>query len=127
MPIKVETDVDKQLTTFRVTGEATFEEGLSANRAFYAGDPTRNVIWDFSTAILDKITNDQFKQIVDSVKHLTEKRKNGKTVFLVSRDLEFGVSRMMQVFAEMNGSPFSVQVFKSKDEAARWLVDGGQH
>jgi hypothetical protein len=123
MPIRVETDNDKQLTRFIVTGEATFEEGLSANRAFYAGNPTKNVIWDFSEALLNKIASDQFRQIVDSVKHLVEKRKDGKTAFLTSRDLEFGIARMLQVFTEMNEPPIYVQVFKSMDEVARWFAE----
>ena len=125
MPIEIETDNDSQLTRFKVTGEATFEEGLSANRTFYEGSPTKNVLWDFSGASLDKITSDQFRQIVDSVKHLTGKRRNGKTAFLVSRDLEFGIARMLQVFTEINEPPFNVQVFKSMDEVTRWFREDG--
>jgi hypothetical protein len=125
MPIEIDTDSDKQLTIFKVTGEATFEEGLSANKEFYSGNPTQNVIWDFREANLTKITSDQFQQIVDSVQHLTGKRKGGKTAFLASRDLEFGVARMTQAFTEMNASPLNVKVFKSIDEATLWIGENG--
>jgi hypothetical protein len=121
MPATIEVDHENQLTIFRVTGEATFEEGLEVNKTFYAGNPTKNVVWAFSKARLHKITNEQFQKIVDSVKHLTGKRAGGKTVFLVSRDLEYGVSRMMGVFTEMNDSPLQTQVFKSMYEAIQWF------
>lgn len=121
MPVAIEVERENQLTIFKVTGDATFEEGLAANKQFYAGNPTKNVIWNFSKARLHKITNSQFQKIVDSVKHLTGKREGGKTAFVVSRDLEFAISRMMEVFTEMNNSPLQTQVFKSMDGAIQWL------
>ena len=121
MPVTSEVDHENQVTIFEVTGVATFEEGLETNKTFYAGDPTKNVIWDFSKADLSNITNEQFRSIVDSVKNLTGKREGGKTAFLVSRDLEYGISRMIGMFTEMNISPLQTQVFKSMDEAIQWF------
>ena len=79
MPVTSEVDHENQVTIFEVTGVATFEEGLETNKTFYDGDPTKNVIWDFSKADLSDITNDQFRSIVDSIKNLTGKREGGKT------------------------------------------------
>ena len=51
MSITTSVDNDKQLTIHTVTGEASFEEGITTLKQFYEDRPTMNTLWDFARRI----------------------------------------------------------------------------
>ena len=100
MPATIKTIQGKQLTTFLVTGDPTFSEGVETYKRFYEGKPTKNVLWDFRMGNLSQISSEEFREIVDTVEPFTAKRAGGKTAFLVTGDFEYAISRMIEAFAE---------------------------
>ena len=121
MPVTIKVDHDKQLTIHTVTGEPSFEEAMVAFKQFYESKITQNVLWDFRKASLYNISSGHIEKILDYVRQHAEKRSGGKTVILVSKDLEYGVSRMIQTLIELKGIPFKTEIFKSFEEAMQWL------
>ena len=121
MPVKTKVDHDKQLTIHTVTGEPSFQEGMATFKKFYEGNPTQNVLWDFRKASLARISSKQTEAIIDYIKHHAEKRVGGKTAILVSRDLEYGMSRMVQALTKIKDIPLKTEIFRSIEEAIQWL------
>jgi len=81
-----------------------------------------DMLWDFSNARGLNPTGDAIQDLVRFVGSLKEKRGSGYHVALVTQgDLEYGFARMYEAYAE--SLPFSVKVFRERDEATQWLVN----
>ncbi|HUT65976.1 MAG TPA: hypothetical protein VMZ05_07485 [Spirochaetota bacterium] len=121
----IETIVDKKkdLTIHKCSGSLTDEKFKEAIQSFYDGNPTMNVIWDFSKASLADTPTITVKQSSMMVKRLGSTRQNGKSAVIASRDLEYGMARMFQIMTENGGIPFKIKVFRSFDEAMQWLIE----
>jgi len=123
MPITTQIDHDKQLTIHTATGEPSFEEGMEAFKLFYEGHPTKNLLWDLRNASLHLLSSENLEAFVDYAKRHSDLRAGGKTAFVVSKDLEFGLLRMVDAFSEIAKIPFYLMTFRSMDEAVRWLEE----
>ena len=124
MPITTSVDSDKQLTTHTVIGEASFEEGMTTLKQFWEGQPTMNVLWDFRKASLARVSSEETEAIMNYIKRHSEKRSGGKTALVVSGDLEYGLSRMSQMLADLHSISLQMEVFRSFKEAIQWLGQG---
>lgn len=56
---------DRRLTTFTVIGEVSFEEGMSALKQFWKGQPTMNALWDLRMGRTSDLYSDDLKKIAD--------------------------------------------------------------
>ena len=121
MLVKTEVDHEKQLTVKTVTGNPSFEESMTAFRQFYEGNLTKKVLWDFRKASLYRISSNHIEIILDYIRQHAEKRAGGKTAILISKDLEYGMSRMIQTLTELKGIPIETAIFRSIEEAVHWL------
>jgi hypothetical protein len=121
MPITVQTDESKDLTTFQATGVLTLEEQLAALRPFYEGNPTKNVLFDLRAITGNRVSSSELEQIADLMARYKDKRPQGKTALLVSGKADYGLGRMVSIMAETKEVPVQVQVFYSIDEAMEWL------
>ena len=124
MSITTSVENDNQLTIHTVTGEASFEEGITTLKQFYEDRPTMNTLWDFRTANLVRLSSKETEAIMDYIKHHSEKRSGGKTALVVSGDLEYGLSRMAQALAEIKSLSFQMEIFRSFKEAIQWIGEG---
>jgi hypothetical protein len=79
------------------------------------------VLWDFSKASLSRISSNQIETILDYIKQHAEKRAGGKTAIVVSKTLEYGMSRMIQTLSELISIPLEIKIFRSIEEAVQWL------
>jgi len=68
------------------------------------------------------LTVEDIRAIADLVGQYQETLGNAKVAIIVSRDLEFGMTRMVETFVEIEESWYgSSQIFWNKDEALAWL------
>jgi hypothetical protein len=123
MTITRSVDQKKQLTTITMTGELSFEKMMSAIKPFFDEHPTKNVLWDFRKATLTPLSSADVENIVNWVKKRAEIRKGGKTVWVVSKAVDFGVIRMMSSHGELKQVPFDLKVYYSMEEATQWLKE----
>ena len=114
-------DQEKQLTIFVVDGKPSFENIEHVIKPLYEEHPTRNLLWDLRNTRLENWTSNDFEDIADFVKQHAEVRAGGKTAFVVSSELEYGLFRMLDTFGEIKNVPISRKVFHSMDEAVHWL------
>jgi hypothetical protein len=60
--------------------------------------------------------------IVKKGKPYTYSRKGGRTAIVTGSDADFGLSRMFQIYAELEDFPFQILVSRSMREAHQWLT-----
>ena len=121
MPIKTSVDNDKQLSTHTVLGEVSFEDGMTTLKQFWENRPTMNVLWDYRKGSLARVSSVDLERMVDYVTVHSEKRAGGKTAIVVSRDLEYGLLRVLGTLREIRKIPLQSEVFRSMEEAIEWL------
>lgn len=107
-----------------VEGDVSAEDVLSAMDEVQAHAdfrPSMNVLWDLTDADFIGGKTDQLRSVVDGIANRRDKRGTGYRVAIVApSDVAFGVSRQYEAFADR--LPFSLRVFREKDEAWQWLV-----
>jgi len=120
----IETTVDTKhnLTIHRGSGNITSQDLLSSINSFYDNSPTLYTLWDFSKGSMSSISNESIRQIFSLVQNRGTNRQNGKTAIVATKDLEYGMSRMFQIMSTDNGFPFTIKVFRSYDEAMKWIL-----
>lgn len=122
MAIEVKRDKNQSLTIHTVKGLASEEEMYEALENFYNQEPTSLLLWDMSQAEVAHVKMDTLKAFIKRATALGNKRKDGKTAIFAPHDLQFGLARMSEVFAELESSPFKMGVFRSRQSALDWLT-----
>lgn len=121
--IKTVVDPQQDLTTYSVKGSITAGEIMKAIEDFYAGEPTRKVLWVMTEASFDELTSEDVRQLAETTEKFSHMRKTGKTALVFSADIGFGLGRMHEAFRDLHASPVRQESFRSLDEALRWLED----
>ncbi len=121
MPITFTTDKSKHLTVFKVTGKLDFERAMLAIEAFYAENPTKNVIWDMTETTDIQITSREVEALAQFEPRYEGKRASGKTAFVAQKDVLFGLSRMFEIRSNIKKAPYTVCVFRNMDDAYKWF------
>lgn len=121
MVISHSTDEGRDLAVFYVKGELSFEEQMATLRRFYDGTPTRNVIWDFRQMTGHRISSDELREIVSFIKWHGQNRLAGKTALVSATDLDYGLARMSQAYAEQENVPWQIMGFRTMEDALRWI------
>jgi hypothetical protein len=109
------------LTVHRVCGELQGHDLRRTGKRFYAQGVTPNVLWDFSGADLTQIASEEIIRIVGEVKAYAHSREGGRTAFVLTADVNFGLGRMVEMASESMDMPFVFRSFRSLEEAAAWL------
>lgn len=125
--IEVDINYDQDITIFKVTGELKAGELLNSTTDYNEGKVTRGVLVDFTDASWVGLSaEDLRKNTAAGSKH---SRPGGKSAFVFSSDIEFGVGRMVEAFATIEKFSSELRMFRSMDEAYKWLReeddDGG--
>ena len=83
--------------------------------------PSMHMFWDFRESTLIDLSNDDFASIKSYIQKNVERRGSGyRAVFLVSKEVDFGLSRMYQMISE--DLPVVFEVFKDRAEAMDWIT-----
>ncbi|PLX43003.1 MAG: hypothetical protein C0608_00895 [Deltaproteobacteria bacterium] len=117
-------DREQSLTTFVGSGELSSHEFLESINDFYRGEVTLNVLWDLTQADLKKIDSHSVREFTVVPTDAEESRRGGKTAVVVSSTYGFGLSRMYQLQKEVGEHSFETMVFRTLDEALKWITSG---
>ena len=123
MNIKSSVDHAKQLTIFKVVGKPSFENIKELIKPFYEKHPTRNLLWDLRNDRLESWSSENLEAIADYVRQHGDVRAGGKTAFVVSNELGYGLFRMLESFGDIRMVPIDRKVFRSMDEADHWFEE----
>jgi len=114
-------DQEKQLTIFQFEGDITFSELGSFIRSFYE-NPTSNILCDYRKSSPINMSSDQMEVIAKLAAPLSERRTGGKTAVVFSRDSDFGLGRMFEMFSDAEGYKADMKIFREIDEARAWIT-----
>ena len=126
--MKVHTVVDKKTSVMihTVTGKMTFEEIKSSYEAVLTHPDFKdnlNSIWDLRDADVSKFDSQDVIKIARFFETQTKNRTKYKAAIIVSRDLEYGLSRKYQVAAA--DLPAKIGIFIDLEEAKKWVTGSG--
>ena len=119
--IETKIDEEKDLTVQTVSGSFTVEDICDELERYYAGHATMLILWDIIRADLSSWQADQIVSLVKKAKGYSHLRAGGKTAIVISKDLNFGISRMFQSYAENDKIAFEIRVFRDIERAKEWL------
>jgi len=112
---------DLDLTIYSIVGDYTVETLQDLLDQFYQSQYTVNLALDFSAAISPDLSRDDIDEILAHAKKYAHLRSSGKTAFIVSSDINFGLGRMYEIVAEIHKMPISLNVFRNSEEALKWF------
>lgn len=118
---EIKTIISDDMTIRKVIGAPDVDELIVAVKEYYAGRPTKYILWDLSMASAKNLASNDIKYLVELVKTYADIRTGGKTAVIAPFDLEYGMTRMSQAYANFIGLQFSVSVFRSVSDARKWL------
>jgi len=121
MPIKTIRGQERNLTTHFVTGAVSEEEMHATLEAFYDKEPTAQVLWDMSRADLAHVQNQMLSRFLQKAATLGTSRQGCRTAVVAPDDYQYGLGRMSEAFAEIENTPFRFRVFRSQQNALKWL------
>jgi hypothetical protein len=124
MELITEIDEKVNLRRVKVTGEVAFAPVMAELERLYASPdfrPDMNVLWDLREAKVSSISSSEVQRLTDLVAQHWGTGGKSRAAFVVSRDFEFGLSRMYGIFLESR-MPTQVQVFRDINEALQWVT-----
>ncbi len=119
--IKIKTEHELNLTVFTVIGEVSIDEIITTLKNFYLGVTTKLTLWDFSEGTASKLSRDDIRVLVGLSKRRADVRREGKTAIVAPSTLDYGLGRMLEIFADIEDLQFEISTFHSLDEAKEWL------
>ena len=119
--IEKEVTGDRSVTVFKVTGKMLFDQIINEITQFYENGLTLNTIWDFTAADGKHITSNEIQRIASHTKNFSHLRENGKTAFVISSSLAYGLGRMYDSLSQVFSHPVRHGIFRSFDDAISWI------
>jgi hypothetical protein len=121
----VNTVLDKKASVaiHTVTGEITFQEIKSSYESVCSHpdfQENMNSIWDIRDADASKFDSQEVIRIARYFETQTKTRAKYKAAVIVSRNLEYGLSRKYQVAAA--DLPAKIGIFINLEEAKKWVA-----
>ena len=122
--IETTIDVHADLTVHTVTGGVKVQDILDELRRYFAGVPTRFILWDFTAAGLEELSTNDVRSIVLDARKYAPMRPAGRTAFVVASDVAFGLGRMLDQALGALESPTELMTFRDRAAALAWLEAG---
>jgi hypothetical protein len=119
-------DETRNIAYIKLSGRLGRQEILDAFDATVSHEryrPGMGRLWDFREADLSSLDVDT---IAEMAKHSTKFPagiNDVKVAFVAGRNLEFGLSRMFEVFSESAGAKTKIAVFDAMQDAEIWMAD----
>ena len=107
---------------FILSGDVTGVEIIAANKEIYYYDNLSQLKYKFidkSTCTEYCVTGEELKIIAEQDKKASKINRNITVVFVSPTDLQYGMSRMWQVYAAETG--FQSKIFNDRKSAEEWI------
>lgn len=117
-------DEDRECLNIKASGKASVEGfGVLNTRMVehHAWRPGTKVLCDFSVLDLSNINRQDAERSAEFFQSFGEKLKDARIACIMSRDLDYGVTRMWATLTRSHEVPLEIMVFRSIDDAVEWL------
>jgi hypothetical protein len=118
------TEIDRaaDLTVQTISGTVTASDVVDAFAKYFAGVPTKYILWDCCDAELKGLKATDVKVIVDETRRYTHLRPGGRTALFTCADVAYGIGRMIDQALSATDSPVEFRTFRDRAAALAWLV-----
>lgn len=123
MEFKTEIDEKANLRKHTVRGNLTMQDIFDELQRVYSEPGFRadiDVLWDLREARVTTMTSAEVEKLSDFVASHWGPAGKSRAALVVSRDFEFGITRMYEIFLESRMSA-TVRVFRDMEEALAWM------
>lgn len=100
-----------------IIGDADFDELQRFIPENYP-EAENGVLWDLTNGNMSTLSKNQLHRLISTVKNVS---RHKQTAYVGSQDLQFGLLRMYESWAEMNEVAPIMSVFRNREEADKWL------
>ena len=108
---------DGKITSFKVEGEPTVEELIDVIKTHFA-NVGEGIIWDFRGGEVSVFSTQDLMLLAN---HVTQYAHHKKTAFVGPTDIQFGMLRVYEVYAEYMNVPPAMKTFRKMEDAINWL------
>ena len=110
----------------RPVGIYTFSDLVEYIKDNFDTWQTSPVIWDLTPSLLsdESEPHEMIRGLLSGLKPLADRREGARTAFVVVREYEYGMFRMLCALTERVGFPFELRVFKNLTDAQAWVEAG---
>ncbi|MDA8139990.1 MAG: hypothetical protein M0036_15185 [Desulfobacteraceae bacterium] len=115
-------DARNDLTIHTLEGPISSNDIITTIEEYYRGQPTTHIIWDFTAATLNQCRDEDIQAIAVAANKHSKAWPDSKTALVLPGDLQFGLGRMYETFAELENGATQVQSFRGMTEAQAWLA-----
>ena len=119
--ITLDIDRDRDLTVRAIVGDVSVQQLLDALAEYFAGQPTLNVLLDFSEAELRMLKAREVRLLAQVTRQYAECRAGGKTALVFSSAIGYGLGRMFEQLRHATGAPVAYKTFREREKAMEWL------
>ena len=116
-------DEEKNIAHIKLSGQFSKKAILSAFDLAVSDERYKNGmgrLWDFRNADLSSFDTATVMEMAHYSKRFPPGINSVNVAFVVSRDLEYGLSRMFQMSSE---AKTPIQVFRTMAEAEKWMME----
>ncbi len=108
------------ITTVRAVGQILEGELTSFAEAHNDGSLTNIVLWDFLQADLSALSSERLQSGIRNWANNTN--PGDRQAFVLKDNMDFGIGRMIEAYAELEKYKSRIQAFRSIEEATEWLL-----
>jgi predicted metal-dependent TIM-barrel fold hydrolase len=110
-----------------VSGDLTAEEVMAVIKEYYPNRIVKDVIWDLTHCSLKSLPKTDFQIIARVSKESVARgaREGGKTAFVVNSTVDYALMRMYSSIAEATDVPVKYSMYRTLEEARKWLEREG--
>jgi hypothetical protein len=123
-PIVTDKDRSKDRITYVCTGKTSVDEILTTARAYFSGEVTKDVLWDFAEAEVD-MRQPHIDKLIVYLRTVPpeelEKRRGARVAIVPPKDYVVGVMEQFKGWSEFVDAPFEFKMFYEAKEALVWL------
>jgi hypothetical protein len=121
----IKLDKEGERARFVVDGDVDAGEWLGAYETFVKAEPAGHVLWDLTEGSLNVLSSAEVRDLARRVCDVRAKEHAaGRFALVCPRDVDFGIGRMLVIYAGCSDQRSPLQVFRDPDTAWRWLSDG---
>ncbi len=119
--ITLEIDLARHLTVRAIVGDVPAQRLVDALAEYFAGEPTLNVLVDFTEAKLPMLSAKDVRYLAQVTRQYADRREGGKTALVFGSLLGYGVGRMFEQLRHASGAPLAYKSFREREKAMEWL------
>ena len=124
--ITLEIDRTRNLTMWAIVGDVPAEQLVDALATYYVGEPTLNILLDFSDARIGMLSANDVRHLAKLTRQYAERRTGGKTALVFGSVFGYGLGRMFEQLRHASGAEVGYKAFREREKAMEWLGGEGQ-